>query len=155
MDDDAWALNQKVKAYLVFGIVFAVLVVGSFFDLLFLGFARETRAIVTEVNVTSASRGSKTIRVDYKYQEADGFERTGFTSSSQLGYVPDVGAEFDLQFLPRWLLDAPDASRPTRPFSFVMFLLMAAVCLGFGIFALYSIFSGEVQTTVPSRKRAR
>jgi hypothetical protein len=107
------------------------------------------------VNVTSVSRGSKVIRVDYSYQETDGFQRTGFVSANGLGYVPEVGDEFDLQYLPRWLLDAPDASRPTRPFNYVVLLLMVAVCLGFGIFAFFSIFAGEPQTTVPSRKRAR
>jgi hypothetical protein len=43
MDDNPWTLGRKAKAFVLFGAILAGLVLYSFFDLLFLGLAREIR----------------------------------------------------------------------------------------------------------------
>jgi hypothetical protein len=65
-----------------------------------------------------------------------------------------VGTEFEIQYLPLWMLDAPDAARLKRPFNWMVLGLFLLVAAGFGFFSYRAIYPpGEVRTKAPVRRR--
>jgi hypothetical protein len=52
-----------------------------------------------------------------------------------------------------WLLDAPDAARPKRPFNWIVLMAFLFVSAGFGFFAYRAICPPEERRA--SRKRGR
>jgi hypothetical protein len=152
MSSDEWSPGQY-RMLLVFGLLFGGLFVYSFFDLVFLLLAREGSATVTESYVMRGRR-SQSVVMEYKFKEPDGHERTGKTNLGNIGVQPPAGTEIKIQYLPRWLLDAPDASRPTRPFNWTVFTLFMLATIGFGVFAYRAIYPASELPRIkrPSRR---
>lgn len=150
MSDEEWNVRQY-RALIVFGLLFGVLLVYSLFDMVFLALGRDGTATVTD-SYQSRSRRSTSTMVEYTFREPDGHERTG---KANLGEVaePPVGAEFEIQYLPRWLLNSPDASRPKRPFNWLVFGVFLAAAAGFGFFAWRAIYPPGEARPVSSRRR--
>ena len=152
MSDDDWSY-RKFRAVLVCGLIFGGLFVYSLFDIVFLALAREGTATVKEVYELPGSRGRPPNRMmEFALKEADGSERIGKT---RLGDEPppEVGEQIEIQYLPRWLLDAPDALRPKRPFNWINFGLLVLAGGGFAFFTYRAIRAPAEPTTLPSRRR--
>ena len=152
-DDDEFTMG-RFRWVLVFALIFACSLVWSLFDIAFLIFAREGTATVTKVWETS-SRRSSVMHVKYSFKEPDGHERTGETTEHSFESVPAEGEEIAIQYLPRWMLDAPDASRPTRSFSWLTLAVLLITSTGFGFFLYRAIYhpDGSAPRKPPSRRR--
>ena len=143
--------SYQLRALFGFGLFFAFLMVYSLFDMVFLAFGRDGVATVTDSRVSSGRRGgSPTVTVYYKFQEPDGHERTGHANIGSGSEKVPEGTEIAIQYLPRWMLDAPDASRPARDFNWFVLGLTIFACAGSGFFAYRAIRSGNP----PARKAA-
>lgn len=154
MDDDGLDL-WRFRALLAFGIIFAGLFVYSLFDLVFLALGRNGEATVTETYVINGRR-SDSLMMEFEYREPEATEpRKGkINLGSDTAAGPPPGTTFEIQYLPIWLLDSPDAARPTRPFGWFVFSLLLMSAAGCGVFAYRAIYypDGEASST-PRRKR--
>jgi hypothetical protein len=150
--DEEWGFYQY-RAVLAVGLLFAGLLVYSLFDLVFLVLGREGTATVTEVYKLPARRGADYFEMEYKYKDLAGNERVGKYNLGETsdGAVP--GDTFSIQYLPMWLLDAPDAARPKRPFSWIMLSLFVTVAAAFGFFAYRAIYHSEDGPRIVKRRR--
>ena len=150
--DEEWGFYQY-RAVLVVGLLFAGLCVFSIFDLVFMTIGREGEATVSEVYKMHGRRGREFYEMEFKYKDSAGNERVGkhHLGSSTGGAAP--GDTFAIQYLPMWLLDAPDAARPKRPLNWVMFLLFVIVTAAFGIFAYRAIYQSDETQPVVKRRR--
>ena len=154
MDDDGLDF-WRFRALLAFGIVFAGLFVYSLFDLVFLALGRRGEATVTETYVLNGRR-SDSLMMEFEYREPGAAEaRKGkINLGSDTLEGPSPGTTFEIQYLPIWLLDSPDAARPARSFNWFVFSLLLMSGVGCGVFAYRAIYypEGESRST-PRRKR--
>jgi hypothetical protein len=154
MDDDGLDF-WRFRALLAFGILFAGLFVYSLFDLVFLVLGRTGEGTVTETYVLNGRR-SDSLVMEFAYREPEATElRTGkINLGSDTAVAPLPGTTFEIQYLPIWLLDSPDAARPKRPFGWFMFSLLLVSAAGCGVFAYWAIYfpDGNSRST-PRRKR--
>lgn len=151
-DDSNWGFYQ-FRALLAFGLIFAGLCVYSLFDMVFLAVGREGTASVTEVYKQRGRRGADYWEMEFKYKDSAGHERMGKLNLGSSGGGPPPGSEIAIQYLPMWLLDAPDAARPKRPFNWTVFTMFLFVAAGFGFFAYCAIYAAEDRH--PSKPRRR
>jgi hypothetical protein len=145
----------KFRGLIAFGLLFAGLVVYSMFDIAFLALGRQCLATVTDSQVHSGRRGrSNMVTIYWKFQEPDGYERTGHANIGEGNEKVPEGTELVIQYLPRWLLEAPDASRPARPFNGPILGLTLFSCLGCSFFAVLAIRAGSPpKKKLPSQRR--
>ena len=151
MSDEGFSFI-KFRMLLAFGIAFAALLLWSFFDLLFLLLGSDGMATVTDASVSTSRRGPDNVIVYYEFTEPDGDKRTGKTNIGDAA-KPEQGEQFEIQYLPQWLLDAPDASRPKRGFNWIVLTLTLVALGGFGFFMYRAIYAPDEPTTLPSRRR--
>ena len=152
-DDNFYWSFYKFRWLLAFGVLFAGLFVYSLFDLVFLALARTGTATVSEVYRLPGRRGADYWMMDFKFKDAAGHERVGKVDLGTSEDRPPVGTEFEIQYLPYWLLDAPDASRPKRPFGWLTLGAFLVVAAGFGFFAYRAIYPPSEHRPVASRRR--
>lgn len=150
-DDDFGFL--KFRMLLVFGIAFAGLCVWSFMDLAFLALGRDGTATVSDV-YEFQSRRSRSVIMEFTFREPDGHERKGKTNLGETSSPPLPGMEFEIQYLPRWLLNAPDAARPKRDFNWIVLTLFLLTSAGLGVFTYRAIYPPD-DAPRPSSKRRR
>src|SRR5436190_14788674 len=124
MSDDEGLSWLQWRGLIVFAVLLAGLFVYSLFDLAFLVLGRNGTATVAEVYKESGRRGREYWKMDFKFKDSAGHERTGKLGTGSSYDGPAVGEQFEIQYLPKWLLDAPDAARPTRPFNWILFSLL-------------------------------
>jgi hypothetical protein len=140
------------RLLIAFGIGFAALFVYSLFDLVFLALGQDGTATITDAYV-SRGRRSQSVIIEYKFT-SDGHERTGKANLGDIDGLPEAGREFEIQYLPRWMLDAPDASRPKRSFNWIVLSLLLITCAGCGFFAYRAIYPpDDAPRGGPSRRR--
>jgi hypothetical protein len=149
-DEFSW---YKFRGLLAFGLLFGGLLVYSLFDLVFLIVGREGTATVTEVYKLPASRGPDYTMMEFKYKDTAGNERMAKLNLGRNGGGPPPGAEIEIQYLPMWLLDAPDAARPKRPFNWIVLSIFLLVAAGFGFFTYRAIYPPEERQRPASRRR--
>ena len=151
-DDDDWGF-YKFRGLLICGVIFAALFIYSLFDIIFLVFGREGTGVVTDAYVNTSRRGPDTVMVEFKFTDPAGKERTGKINIGDAA-KPPPGTEFEIQYLPSWLLTSPDAARPKRPFGWITLSLFLLAAAGFGFFAWRAIYPpGEARTAPRSRRR--
>jgi len=152
-DDDDFSF-AKIRWLLVFLVILVGSCVFSLFDVAFMLFGRDGMATATKV-WESTSRRRTTIQINYSFKEPDGHERTGKTNEHSLDSVPAEGEEFAIQYLPRWMLDAPDASRPARSFNWITLAVLLISGAGAGFFTYRAIYQpdGAAPRKPPSRRR--
>jgi len=151
-DDEDWGW-LKWRALIAFGVLFAMLLVFSIFDLVFLTLSRGGMATVSESRVSTSRRGVRSVTMYFKYKDSAGNERGG---SINLGDVPEPepGEQFEIQYLPMWLLDSVDAARPARGPNWFVLGGFFFVTLGFAFFAYRAIYPpGETPRRGPARRR--
>jgi hypothetical protein len=153
MDDDGldyW----RFRGLLACGILFAGLFVYSLSDLIFLAVGRTGEATVTETYVVHSRRGD-TLKMEFEYTEPGATEvRTGkINLGSDIFGGPPPGAVIEIQYVPIWLLDSPDAARPTRPFNWIVFSLLVMSIVGCSFFAYRAIYHPDGESGVTSRRR--
>lgn len=153
MSDDEFSFS-RYRWLLVFCVMLAGSCVFSLFDVAFLIFGRDGSATVTKTWETS-SRRRTTVHVKYSFKEPDGYERTGETNEHAFDVVPAEGEQFAIQYLPRWMLEAPDASRPARGFNWITLTILLISGAGAGLFAYRAIFPADESAPrrPPSRRR--
>lgn len=153
MDDDGLDF-WRFRGLLAFGIVFAGLFVYSLFDLVFLALGRTGEATVTETYVIHSRRGDS-LKMEFEYREPGATEtrkgKINLGSDTLAG--PPPGATFEIQYLPIWLLDSPDAARPARSFNWLVFSLLVMSALGSGFFAYRAIYHPDGASSGTSRRR--
>jgi predicted small lipoprotein YifL len=153
MDDDGLDF-WRFRALLAFGIVFAGLFVYSLFDIVFLALGRKGEATVTETYVLNGRR-SDSLMMEFEYREPGASEpRKGkINLGSDTSAGPPPGTTFEIQYLPIWLLDSPDAARPKRPFSWLVFSLLLLSGAGCGVFAYGAIYYPDGEARSPARRK--
>jgi hypothetical protein len=152
-DDDDFSF-AKFRWLLVFGVILVGSCVFSLFDVAFLLFGRDGTATVIKV-WESTSRRRTTVHLRYSFKEPDGHERTGETTEHSFDVVPAEGEELAIQYLPRWMLDAPDASRPARSFNWITLVVLLISAAGAGFFTWRAIYPPDDASPrkAPSRRR--
>jgi hypothetical protein len=145
---------RRFRWLLVFGLILAGSCVFSLFDLGFLLFGRDGTATVTKT-WESRSRRRTTIMVKYSFKEPDGYERTGETNEHSFDLVPAEGEEFAIQYLPRWMLESPDSSRPARGFNWITLGILLISGAGAAFFVYRAIYPADdsAPRKPPSRRR--
>ncbi|HEY2411215.1 MAG TPA: hypothetical protein VGI40_03185 [Pirellulaceae bacterium] len=149
--DGEWNFYQY-RAVLAFGLLFAGLGIYSWFDFVFLTIGREGTAVVSEVYKTPGRRGDYW-HMEFKFKDAAGHERVGKYNLGGSSGGATVGLEIPIQYLPKWLLDAPDAARPKQAFNWFVLSAFGLISLGFGIFAYRAIYHSDERSMVVKRKR--
>ncbi len=139
------------RAIIAISLLFACLLVWSFFDLLFLMLGSKGEATVTEVYTIPSRRGEDPVVIEYTY--SDGAERKGKTNLGPGAAAPAVGERFEIQYLPGWFPAGPDGARPARAFNWIVLLLLLASLLGIGIFSYRAISASSEPTPKRSRRR--
>jgi len=151
-NDDEWGWYHY-RAVLAVGFVFAGLLVYALFDLVFLALGRDGTATVTEVYKLPGTRRSDYWEMEFKYKDAAGHERLGKYKLGATSAGAAAGDSFAIQYLPMWLLDAPDAARPKRPFHWGVFSGLVLVSAAFGVFTYRAIYSGDEGRRSTKRRR--
>ena len=150
--DEEWGFYQY-RAVLVFGLIFAGLGIYSLFDLVFLTVGRQGTAVISEVYKTPGRRGREYWHMEFKFKDSAEHERVGKYNLGESSEGAAAGLEIPIQYLPKWLLDAPDAARPKQPFNWFVLMMFGVVSLGFGIFAYRAIYQGDASSSVAKRRR--
>ena len=135
-----------------FSLAFALLLMYSLFDLFFLALGSEGKATITETYREASGKDGPVI-MEYKFQEADGFERKGKTNLGPKGEPPPVGDEIAIQYLPRWFPAGPDGARPARPFNWTALGLLLLCTLGLSGFTYRAIAASGEPRHKSSRRR--
>jgi hypothetical protein len=142
----------QFRGLLAFGLLFGGLFIYAAFDLVFLLIGREGTATVSEVYKTSSRHGDSW-HLEFKYKDAAGNERLGKEGLGDSSGGYSVGDQFAIQYLPIWLLDAPDAARPKRPFSMPVFAALIFVTTGLSFFAYRAIYHSDDGPKSRSRRK--
>jgi len=150
--DEEWGYYQY-RAVLAVGLLFAGFCVFSMFDLIFMTLGREGEATVSEVYKTPGRRGREYFEMEFKYKDSSGNERVGKHRLGQSSGGAAAGDKFAIQYLPMWLLDAPDAARPRRPLNWVMLSLFLLVTAALGFFAYRAIHQSDDGRPTVKRRR--
>lgn len=141
------------RGLLLFGILFGGLVVYSLFDLLFLALGREGTGNVTDAYVFQ-NRRSRSVMMEWEFKDHVGNKRQGKIDLGDSVPLPRAGDEIPIQYLPAWLLDTPDASRPLRPTNWPLTGLTAASSAGLSFF-VYRLIAASGESANMRRRAIR
>lgn len=139
MSDDEWSPAQY-RGLAVSGLLFGSLVFYCFFDFVFLAVCREGAGTVAEVYKLPGRRSPDYWMMEFKYRDTAGNDRLGKLNLGANGGGAAPGEEIAIQYLPKWLLDAPDAARPKRPFSWGAMSILIVVSSALDFFAYRAIY---------------
>jgi hypothetical protein len=148
---EEWGYYQY-RAVLAVGLLFAGFCVFSVFDLVFMTLGREGEATVSEVYKTPGRRGREYFEMEFKYKDSAGNQRIGKHHLGDSSGGAAAGDKFAIQYLPMWLLDAPDAARPKRPLNWVMLSLFLLVTAALGFFAYRAIYQSDDRPKIIKRR---
>ncbi|MDX1947253.1 MAG: hypothetical protein SFU86_17765 [Pirellulaceae bacterium] len=136
-----WRREHPVQPWIVAAVMTFGVLAYTVNDLLYLALAREGVGYVTQ-SYDLPSRGRRTRVLEFDFEEPDGFRREGQAKGSEGSLNWPVGAEIQIQYLPRWFPAGPDGARPARPLNWLVLGLLILSAAGFAIFAWRAIVAG-------------